>query len=81
MNSFRSTGQAEQNALSPVASPPFSAVKNLAPRLLAELARETEYAVQRAKGYRAIMVNGEITFDQGQPTGATRGKLLRHGRA
>ncbi len=37
--------------------------------------------VQRAKGYRAIMVNGEITFDQGQPTGATPGKLLRHGRA
>ena len=37
--------------------------------------------VQRARGYRAIIVNGEITFDAGKPTGATPGKLLRHGRA
>jgi len=36
--------------------------------------------VQRAKGYRAIMVNGEITFEEGKPTGATPGRLLRHGR-
>src|SRR4029077_20105264 len=37
--------------------------------------------VQRAKGYHAILVNGEITFDEGEPTGATPGRLLRHGRA
>jgi len=37
--------------------------------------------VQRARGYRAIIVNGQITFDEGKPTGATPGKLLRHGRA
>ncbi len=37
--------------------------------------------VQHAKGYRAIIVNGEMTFDDGKPTGATPGKLLRHGRA
>lgn len=36
--------------------------------------------VQRAEGYRAIMVNGEITFEEGDCTGATPGKLLRHGR-
>lgn len=36
--------------------------------------------VQRAKGYHAIIVNGEITFQDGQCTGATPGKLLRHGR-
>ena len=32
--------------------------------------------VQRAEGYRAIMVNGQITFDEGKCTGATPGKLL-----
>ena len=37
--------------------------------------------VQRAEGYRWIMVNGEVTFEDGRPTGVTSGKLLRHGRA
>ena len=36
--------------------------------------------MQRADGYRAI-VNGEITFEDGQCTGATPGKLLRNGKA
>jgi len=36
--------------------------------------------VQRAKGYDKIIVNGEITFDDGECTDATPGKLLRHGR-
>jgi N-acyl-D-aspartate/D-glutamate deacylase len=35
--------------------------------------------VQRAVGYRAIIVNGEVTFENGDCTGATPGKLLRHG--
>ena len=37
--------------------------------------------VQRAKGYHAIIVNGETTFVDGKCTGATPGKLLRHGHA
>lgn len=36
--------------------------------------------VQYAEGYRWIMVNGQITFEDGRCTGATPGKLLRHGR-
>jgi N-acyl-D-aspartate/D-glutamate deacylase len=36
--------------------------------------------VQYAEGYRWIMVNGEVTFEEGRCTGATPGKLLRHGR-
>ncbi|NKB99637.1 MAG: amidohydrolase family protein [Pseudomonadales bacterium] len=36
--------------------------------------------VQRAEGYEAIFVNGVLTFEAGQATGATPGKLLRHGR-
>jgi len=35
--------------------------------------------VQRARGYRHIMVNGEVTFEDGQSTGVTPGLLLRHG--
>ena len=37
--------------------------------------------VQRAKGYRSIIVNGVETFADDKCTGATSGKLLRHGRA
>ncbi|MEZ5236552.1 MAG: amidohydrolase family protein [Acidimicrobiia bacterium] len=36
--------------------------------------------VQRARGYRSIIVNGVETFADGQCTGATPGRLLRHGR-
>ena len=36
--------------------------------------------VQRAEGYRWVMVNGEVTFEDGKPTGALPGRLLRHGR-
>jgi N-acyl-D-amino-acid deacylase len=35
--------------------------------------------VQRAEGYRYTIVNGEVTFEDGNCTGATSGKLLRHG--
>ena len=34
----------------------------------------------RGKGIRTL-VNGEVTFEDGQCTGATPGKLLRHGKA
>jgi len=37
--------------------------------------------VQRAHGYRWIMVNGQVTFDNGVCTGATPGRLLRKGAA
>ena len=37
--------------------------------------------VQKAKGYNYILVNGEITFIDGECTQATPGMLLRHGSA
>ena len=37
--------------------------------------------VQRAIGYKAIIVNGVVTFADGECTGATPGSLLRHGSA
>jgi len=35
--------------------------------------------IRKAKGYRYIIVNGEITFIDGECTGATPGRLLEHG--
>ncbi|TDD98129.1 N-acyl-D-amino-acid deacylase family protein [Actinomadura rubrisoli] len=34
---------------------------------------------RKAEGYRYIVVNGQVTFDDGRPTGTTPGRLLRHG--
>ena len=36
--------------------------------------------VQKPEGYRWIMVNGEMTFEDGQPTGALPGRVLLHGK-
>ena len=36
---------------------------------------------QGATGYRQTMVNGTVTFEDGECTGETPGKLLRHGSA
>jgi N-acyl-D-amino-acid deacylase len=35
--------------------------------------------VQRAEGYRTMLVNGEETFAEDRCTGAMPGRLLRHG--
>ena len=35
--------------------------------------------VQKSEGYKWIIVNGQVTFQDGECTGATPGKLLRYG--
>jgi N-acyl-D-aspartate/D-glutamate deacylase len=35
----------------------------------------------KADGYRAVIVNGVLTFEDGVCTGATPGRLLRHGQS
>ncbi|MDH3643379.1 MAG: amidohydrolase family protein, partial [Gammaproteobacteria bacterium] len=37
--------------------------------------------VRKPRGYRHIMVNGEVTFNDNECTGSTPGRLLRHGSA
>jgi len=37
--------------------------------------------VQRAKGYRYILINGEVTIENDEQTDTYSGKLLRHGKA
>jgi N-acyl-D-aspartate/D-glutamate deacylase len=35
--------------------------------------------VQHVDGYRATVVSGEVTFEEGEPTGALPGALVRAG--
>jgi N-acyl-D-aspartate/D-glutamate deacylase len=37
--------------------------------------------IQRARGYRWILVNGVVTIRDDAPTSAFSGRLLRHGHA
>ena len=37
--------------------------------------------LQGARGYRATVVAGSITYEDGAPTGALPGRLVRAGRA
>ena len=37
--------------------------------------------IRKARGYRATIVNGQVTFEGQDCSGATPGRLLRHGRA
>ena len=37
--------------------------------------------IQKAKGYRFVVVNGEVTIEEDRETGTHSGRLLRHGSA
>jgi N-acyl-D-aspartate/D-glutamate deacylase len=47
--------------------------------ILQDLPGDEWRRVQRADGYKWMIVNGQVTFDGDRCTGATPGKLLRHG--
>ena len=48
-----------------------------APEMVFDLPAGGRRLVQRIDGYRATVVAGEITFEDGQPTGARPGRLVR----
>ncbi len=52
-----------------------------APRMVNDLPAGGRRLVQRARGYRATVCAGEVTFEDGEPTGARPGRLVRGGSA
>lgn len=51
------------------------------PKMVYDLPAQGKRLVQTANGYRATICAGEITFEDGNYTGATPGRLLRGGKA
>ena len=47
------------------------------PTVEADLPGGARRLVQKAEGIAATIVNGEVTFEHGQPTGRLPGALLR----
>lgn len=58
----------------------YDALTLLAPEVTYDLPAGGRRLVQRAEGYRATIVAGEITYRDGEPTGALPGRLLRGAR-
>ena len=49
----------------------------LAPEMVFDLPAEGRRMIQRAEGYRATVVNGVVTFENGEATGEMPGRLVR----
>ena len=49
------------------------------PEMVFDLPAGGRRLVQRVDGYRATLVAGEVTFEDGEPTGARPGRLVRLG--
>ena len=47
------------------------------PQMVFDLPAEGRRLIQRAHGYRATVKSGEVIFEDGEPTGALPGKLIR----
>ena len=50
-----------------------------APKMVYDLPASGRRLAQRVDGYRATVVSGEVTFENGEPTGALPGRLVRAG--
>jgi N-acyl-D-aspartate/D-glutamate deacylase len=55
----------------------FDALRLQAPEMVFDLPAGGRRLIQRAEGYRATVVSGEVTFEDGEPTGARPGTLVR----
>jgi N-acyl-D-aspartate/D-glutamate deacylase len=50
------------------------------PEMAYDLPAGGKRLVQKARGYRMTIQSGEVTFEQGEATGATPGRLIRGAR-
>ena len=76
---FRDRGMIREGAPADLVIYDYDRLKVLPMEVARDLPGGEWRRVQRAEGYRAILVNGQVTFDNGRSTGATPGKLLRRG--
>jgi len=76
---FRGRGQLKIGAPADIVVYDFDGLKVLPDEIAHDLPGGEWRRIQRAEGYKAILVNGEVTMRNGQPTNRHSGQLLRHG--
>ncbi|MGB6085463.1 N-acyl-D-amino-acid deacylase family protein [Parvibaculum sp.] len=55
----------------------FDKLRILAPEMVFDLPADGRRMIQRAEGYRATIVSGVVTFENGEATGEMPGRLIR----
>ena len=80
MGGFQDRGFLREGMAADIVVYDLENLKATDPEIVHDLPGDEWRRVQKAEGYRWTIVNGEITFEDGVTTGATPGKLLRHGR-
>jgi N-acyl-D-aspartate/D-glutamate deacylase len=78
---FKDRGFLREGAPADIVVYDFDKLNVMPIEILHDLPGDEWRRVQRAEGYKWIIVNGEVTFKDDKCTGATPGKLLRHGAA
>jgi N-acyl-D-amino-acid deacylase len=76
---FRGRGVLKKGAPADIVIYDFEGLRVLPDEIVHDLPGGEWRRIQRAEGYRYILVNGEITMRNGQPTNNHSGRLLRHG--
>ena len=78
---FRDRGTLVEGAPADVIVYDFEKLRALPEEIAEDLPGGEWRRIRRAEGYRWVLVNGTKTFVEGRSTGATPGRLLRHGEA
>jgi N-acyl-D-amino-acid deacylase len=78
---FKDRGTLREGQAADIVIYDHNTVKSLPSEILYDLPANEWRRVQKAEGYKHILVNGVETFQDGNCTGATPGALLRNGQA
>ena len=76
---FRGRGQLRVGAPADIVIYDFDGLRVLRDEIVHDLPGGEWRRIQRSEGYRYILVNGQVTMRNGQPTHTHSGRLLRHG--
>ena len=78
---FRGRGVLKKGALADIVIYDFDGLRVMPDEIVHDLPGNEWRRVQRAQGYKYVLVNGEVTIRNDQPTNTHSGRLLRHGNA
>ena len=77
---FRDRGTLQEGAPADIVVYDYARLRVLPQEIAHDLPGNEWRRVQRAEGYRYVLVNGQVTVQDDRTTGVTPGRLLRHGQ-
>ena len=77
---FRDRGTLQEGAPADIVVYDYARLRVLPQEIVHDLPGNEWRRVQRAEGYRYVLVNGQVTMQDDKTTGVTPGRLLRHGQ-